>query len=83
MRVRVYKGGREARGVGGVQVMVMLVVRKYYFYDNFFESTSRIRKKRSQIFGLKLLFDTSCDVLCVENNVSFSFKNIKMHFLDC
>ena len=55
LRVRVYKGGRGARGVGGVQVMVMLVVRKYYFYDNFFESTSRFRKKKVPDFRFETI----------------------------
>ena len=60
----------------------MDVVRKYYLYDNFFESTSRFEKKRSKIIGLKLLFDASCDVLCAENVLFLVFKKIEMLFLD-
>ena len=63
----------------------MDVVRKYYLYDNFFESTSRFekkKKKRSKIIGLKLLFDASCDVLCAENVLFLVFKKIEMLFLD-
>ena len=72
------KGGKKQ---GGGEVVVMDVVRKYYLYDNFFESTSRFEKKRSKIIGLKLLFDASCDVLCAENMLLLVLKRLKCSFL--
>ena len=40
-----------------------------------------LKKKRSKIIGLKLLFDASCDVLCAENVLFLVLKRLKCSFL--